>query len=234
MAILVAVITPSVRFGVYNWAYKGLLHEISDLHEVYCGHSVSFYTFDKYLPDSYKDVAEIRAEKDEYRVYDCMDAVKGYYSSDNENINSRARVAYMRLIELQNVDPRWGFDSFLAHPLEYPLFDNAMWQGDGVYLYIVRNSENETISIDTNLPRVPFEDDYTELAYEYSEYSYKQGEIVLSAYDTIYNQYKNFKISALRYSNDTKEFSIDVYCYATDTTYTLSYEETADWSDSEW
>ncbi|MDE5600959.1 MAG: hypothetical protein K2J16_00490 [Clostridia bacterium] len=242
MAILVTVITPSVRFGVYKWAYDALLHEMADMHEEHCVHSVSYHTFDRYLPDSYKDVAKIRAEEREYHIIDSMNAIQGYIrnSDDEQVIDSRARVAYMRLMELQAVDPRWNFNNFLSLPLQYPLFNNAMWQGDGIYLYVACDRENETISIDTNLPMVPIEDG-AEMAYEFSEASFVCDEItlkfcdeiVLGFFDTHHTQYYCFKISALRYSHDTKEFSIDVYCYATATTYTLTYTETASWSDYE-
>ncbi|MDE6061047.1 MAG: hypothetical protein K2G31_06235 [Clostridia bacterium] len=243
MAILVTVITPSVRFGVYNWAYKGLLHEMADMHEEYCIHTVGFNTFDKYLPDSYKDMATIRAEEREYHVFGCMDAMRGYGMKldDTQTAESRARVAYMRLVELQAVDPRWNFDNFLSRSVCSLHFDNAMWQGDRGYLYVVCDRENETISIDTNLPMVPIEDG-AEMAYEFSESAFVcdevtlkySDEITLGFYDTHHRRYTCFKISALNYSADTKQFSIEVYCYATDTTYTMTYVESADWSDFAW
>ncbi|MBD5092184.1 MAG: hypothetical protein HDT36_02225 [Clostridiales bacterium] len=243
MAILVTVITPSVRFGVYNWAYKGLLHEMSDMHEGYCIHTVDFNTFDKYLPDSHEDMATIRAEEREYNVFGCMDAMRGDGSrlDDSQTLESRARVAYMRLVELQAVDPRWNFDDFLSHSVCRLHFDNAMWQGDGVYLNIAHVSENEATFIDTNLPYVPTEDG-AEMAHEFSESSVVYNEttfeycyeIALGFYDTHYRRYTCFKLSALNYSADTKQFSIEVYCYVTDTTYTMTYVESADWSDFEW
>lgn len=234
MAILVTVITPSVRFGVYNWAYKGLLHEISDAHELQCVHTISFYTFDKYLPDSYKDMATLRAEKEEYRIYDCMHAVEGYYSSDDENVESRARVAYMRLMELHTVDPRWGFDSFLSNRMNYALIDKAMWQCDGLYLYIDNNRDTHTVSIDTNLPRVPIDNEYAEFVGDYRKDEFIYSDITLGYFDSFSTPYDCFKISALNYSADTKQFSIEVYCYATDTTYTMTYVESASWSDVAW
>lgn len=242
MSVLMIVIIPSVRFGVYKWAYKALLHEMSNMHEEHCIHSVSYYTFDRYLPDSYKDVANIRAEEREYHVKDSMNAIQGYIrnSEDEQVLDGRARVAYMQLIELQSVDSRWNFDNFLSLPLQFPLFNNAKWQGDGVYLYVMCDRENETISIDTNLPRVPLEDG-EQMAYEFSEAGFVcdevtlkfLDEIVLGFFDTCLTQYYCFKISALRYSYETKEFSVDVYCYATETTYTLTYTESAVWSDFE-
>lgn len=231
MAVIFVIVIPCVHFGVCKFAYEGLLGQMSDMKDGYgfiFVHS-DYNKFNRLLPDSYKDVAEIRAEKESYKVDECLSALLGYGSYGKQNCGYRARVAYKQLRELQKIDSRWGFDTVIED-CEALVID-AMWSGDGAYLSFYFDEQKDDWVLNTNLP---YSDNSNDSWYIFS--SAKKGSYSITNDDSWSLIYFNvqFSLSDFEYNEETGEFSINVYCCKDRTTYTMTYTDKHIWSDFEW
>ena len=232
MAVIFAIVIPTVHFGVCKYAYAGLISNISDMKEMhYCGHGSSYMRYDELLPNNYRDVAMIRAEKEDYQVNSCLFALERSYEQDD---GSRARLAYKRLLELQKADPRWGFDTVIGD--SEVLIMGAKWSCDSAFLSYYFDEENGEWILDTNLPNITDKEDGGEdLTKLYL--SCDEGKYIIGYNPTVSIVgwgFPAFEISDFTYDEAKDEFSIKVYCVEDETTYTMTCAEKYSWSDFEW
>lgn len=144
MLVLFSTVIPCTVVGTYNRAYNVILDRMAHMSdsEFRCGGAHSDMRYVYLMPESYKDVAKIRAE------YDYVKKQLDYiYDWGNSKF---ARQAYLNLKELEKQDSRWNFKNM--HPLSVNVLLDATWSDGDMQITFFEASNDNKNMFATNLP----------------------------------------------------------------------------------